>query len=73
MMNMKIKYIWLLVCIIGFSACNDKEDFDMTEAEVELPPATPGSADFSNFVSFGNSLMAGLIHYLTFYHNNLNL
>jgi len=59
MMNMKIKYIWLLACLIGISACNDKEDFEMIEVEVELPPPTPGSADFSNFVALGNSLMAG--------------
>lgn len=59
MMNMKIKYIWLFTCLIGFSACNDKEDFDMTEEEVELPAATPGSADFSNFVAIGNTLTAG--------------
>ena len=59
MMNIKIKYIWLLACIIGISACNKKEDFEMIEVEVELPAATPGSADFSNFVSLGNSLMAG--------------
>ncbi|MGB5361265.1 MAG: G-D-S-L family lipolytic protein [Eudoraea sp.] len=56
---MKIKYIWLLACLIGFWACNDIEDFEMTEVEEELPPATPGSADFSNFVALGNSLTAG--------------
>ncbi len=59
MMNMKIKYIWFLACIIGFSACNKREDFEMIEVEVELPAATAGSADFSNFVSLGNSLTAG--------------
>ncbi|MGB5203931.1 G-D-S-L family lipolytic protein [Eudoraea sp.] len=56
---MKIKYIWFLACLIGISACNDKEDFDMTEEEVELPAAIPGSADFSNYVALGNSLTAG--------------
>lgn len=58
-MNFKIKYIWLLASIIALSACNKREDFEMIEVEVELPPATPGSADFSNFVAVGNSLMAG--------------
>jgi len=58
-MNMKMKYIWLLACLIGFMACNDSEDFEMMEVEEELPPATPGSADFSNFVALGNSLTAG--------------
>ena len=58
-MNMKIKYIWILACLIGFSACNDKEDFEMTEPEVELPPLSPGSADFSNFVALGSSFTAG--------------
>ncbi|UCD60278.1 MAG: G-D-S-L family lipolytic protein [Flavobacteriaceae bacterium] len=56
---MKIKYIWILTCLIGFMACNDREDFEMIEPEVELPPATPGSADFSNFVALGSSFTAG--------------
>ena len=51
--------LWFLACIIGFSACNKREDFEMIEVEVELPAATAGSADFSNFVSLGNSLTAG--------------
>ena len=59
MMNMKIKYIWILACLVGFMACNDKEDFEMTEAEEELPPASAGSADFSNFVALGSSFTAG--------------
>lgn len=59
MMNMKIKYIWLLACLIGITACNKREDFEMIEEEVELPAATPGTADFSNFVALGNSLTAG--------------
>lgn len=58
-MNFRIKYIWLLASIIALSACNKREDFEMIEEEVELPPATPGSADFSNFVAIGSSLMAG--------------
>ena len=58
---MKMKYIYtcLLACLIGFSACNKREDFEMIEVEVELPPATPGSANFSNFVALGSSFTAG--------------
>ena len=59
MMNIKIKYIWFLAFIMGISACNDKEDFEMIEVEAELPPATPGSADFTNFVALGSSYTAG--------------
>ena len=54
-----IKYILLSAVLIGFTACNDEEDFDMTEAEVVLPELTAGSATLSNYVSLGNSLTAG--------------
>ncbi|MBR9913220.1 MAG: G-D-S-L family lipolytic protein [Algicola sp.] len=54
-----IKYIVLSAILIGFTACNDEEDFDMTEEAVVLPELTAGSADFSNYVSLGNSLTAG--------------
>ncbi len=59
MTKMKIKYIWLLACLLAIGACNDVEDFEMTDVEVDLPAATQGSADFSNFVALGNSLTAG--------------
>jgi len=54
-----IKYILLSAVLIGFTACNDEEDFDMSEEDVVLPALTAGSADLSNYVSLGNSLTAG--------------
>ena len=54
-----IKYILLSAVLIGFTACNDEADFDMSEEAVELPALTAGSADLSNYVSLGNSLTAG--------------
>ena len=54
-----IKYILLSAVLIGFTACNDEEDFIMSEEEVVLPALTSGSADLSNYVSLGNSLTAG--------------
>jgi len=58
-----IKYLLLSAVLIGFTACNDEEDFEdlldnPTEAEV-LPALTSGTADFTNYVSIGNSLTAG--------------
>ena len=58
------KYIWLLLILIGFSACNDPEDvlrdnnIDPTTG-AELPELTAGSADFSNYVAVGASFTAG--------------
>ncbi|WP_452227339.1 G-D-S-L family lipolytic protein [Lacinutrix cladophorae] len=58
-----IKYILLSAALIGFTACNDEEDFeeflDNPTEEVVLPTLTAGSANFSNYVSIGNSLTAG--------------
>ena len=52
---MNIKYIFLLVIILGLTACEDDEGI------VIIPPVEldPGSADFSKFVAVGNSLIAG--------------
>jgi len=58
------KYIWLILILLGFIACNDKEDvleeygIDSPE-EVVLPDLAAGTADFSKYVSIGNSLTAG--------------
>tara|TARA_R110001592_G_scaffold100968_3_gene285973 strand:+ start:2660 stop:4294 length:1635 start_codon:yes stop_codon:yes gene_type:complete len=57
----KIKFIYISLGILAFTACNDPEDVDiapevLVEESVEL---TAGSADFSNYVSLGNSLTAG--------------
>jgi len=58
-----LKYIYLSFGVLVFTACNDPEDVDLTpevmveeQTEVAL---TAGSADFSNYVSVGNSLTAG--------------
>lgn len=57
--NMNTKYIWLLIILLGFTACNDEEDYVDPVVEEELPALTAGSADFSKYVSVGNSLTAG--------------
>ncbi|WP_313791193.1 hypothetical protein [Lacinutrix neustonica] len=58
-----IKYLWLLAVALGLTACNDESDFedmlDNPEPAAELEVATAGSANFSTFVSLGNSLTAG--------------
>ncbi|MGB3144875.1 MAG: G-D-S-L family lipolytic protein [Maribacter sp.] len=58
-----LKYIYLSFGVLVFTACNDPEDVDLTpevmveeQTEVAL---SAGSADFSNYVSVGNSLTAG--------------
>jgi hypothetical protein len=56
---MKIKYIWLLIILLGFTACNDIEDVDRIEEEIELPELTAGTANFSNYVAIGASFTAG--------------
>ena len=54
---MKTKYIWLMLLLLGFASCaNDDDATTPTEPAVEL---TAGTADFSRFVSLGNSLTAG--------------
>ncbi|MEP2239628.1 MAG: G-D-S-L family lipolytic protein [Maribacter sp.] len=56
-----LKYLYISLGILAFTACNDPEDVDL-EPEVmaeELPALTAGSVDFSNYVSLGNSLTAG--------------
>lgn len=57
----KLKYIVLFFTAFVFFACNDEEDVDLTEEVIaeELPELTTGSADFSTYVSLGNSLTAG--------------
>ncbi|CAM3452247.1 G-D-S-L family lipolytic protein [Zobellia roscoffensis] len=56
-----LKYIYISLGILALTACNDPEDVDLepevvAEALVEL---NAGSADFSTYVSLGNSLTAG--------------
>jgi len=52
---MNTKYIWLLLVIMGFTACNT----DDTVIIIEDVPLTSGSADFSSFVALGASFTAG--------------
>jgi lysophospholipase L1-like esterase len=48
---------WLLLVSLTFVACNsDEED---TSGVVPEVPVTAGTADFSNYVSLGNSITAG--------------
>lgn len=57
----KITYIFLSSLLLVFTNCNDPEDVDLdpiVEAEVKAD-LTAGSADFSNYISLGNSLTAG--------------
>lgn len=58
---MSTKYIWLLVILIGFTACNEIEDVleDNNITTTKLPELTTGTADFSNYVSLGASFTSG--------------
>jgi len=54
---LKMRYIWTLVVLFVFAACEDGK----YEKEIEPPiEVVSGEADFTNFVSVGNSLTAGL-------------
>ena len=55
-----IKYIFASLLLVGFASCSDDpiDPFE-EEAAAPLPALTAGSADFSNYVSLGNSLTAG--------------
>ncbi len=56
----KIKYIYLLAITLGFTACNDEEDFiDSPEPAVVLPALNAGNATLSNYVALGASFTAG--------------
>lgn len=58
-----IKYILLSAVLIGFTACNDEEDFedqlDNPTEEVVYPELTAGSADFSTYIAVGASFSGG--------------
>ncbi|RRQ50854.1 G-D-S-L family lipolytic protein [Maribacter algicola] len=57
----RITYIFLSSLLLVFTNCNDPEDVDLDPSiEPEAKPElTSGSADFSNYISLGNSLTAG--------------
>lgn len=56
---MNTKYIWLLIILLGFTACNTIEDVSRIVTPEALPELTAGTADFSTYVSVGNSLTSG--------------
>jgi hypothetical protein len=56
---MNTKYIWLLIILLGFTACNTIEDVDRIDPVAELPVLTSGTADFSKYVAIGASFTAG--------------
>jgi lysophospholipase L1-like esterase len=63
--TMKLNNIWLLaILFIGFTAC-ESDDLTLSDPLIEetqegpSPVYTSGTADFSTFVSIGNSLTAG--------------
>ena len=58
MIFMKTKYIWMFLVLMGLMACETDDEGNVIIPEVEL---TAGSADFSNYVSVGNSLTAGFM------------
>lgn len=57
----RVTYIFLSSLLLVFINCNDPEDVDLDPIFVEVakPELTAGSADFSNYISLGNSLTAG--------------
>ena len=58
-----LKNIFLLVLLIGFTACNDTEDvlndYGIDSGNDDLPALTAGQADFTNYVAVGASFSAG--------------
>ena len=62
---MNTKYILILFIFIGFTSCNSPEDVLRDnnvpiEEDIQLPALTAGNADFSKYVSVGNSLTSGV-------------
>ncbi|WP_298531472.1 G-D-S-L family lipolytic protein [uncultured Algibacter sp.] len=62
---MNTKYIVILLIFMGVTACNSPEDVLRDnnipiEEDVQLPALIAGEADFSKYVSVGNSLTSGL-------------
>ena len=56
----KFKYIFLVALAVSFTACDVNNEFDeMPAVPVVFEDPTPGTADFSNFVSVGASFTAG--------------
>ncbi|MEN8185679.1 MAG: G-D-S-L family lipolytic protein [Bacteroidota bacterium] len=51
-----LKYLLLILIFVGFTACDDDDDYVIPGEKADLDP---GSADFSTYVAVGNSLTAG--------------
>lgn len=56
---MKTRFIYLLAVLIGFTACSEDDITVIEPIVMEYPDLSAGSADFSTYVSIGNSLTAG--------------
>ena len=69
---MKSKYIWLFLLSVAFIACESDDSNDGGQEIVELPPLTAGNADFSTYVSIGNSLTAGFTDNALFQAGQIN-
>ena len=50
---------WLLLVSLTFVACNSNDDTEINPNSSDGLPLTAGTADFSKYVSLGNSLCAG--------------
>ena len=53
---MNTKFIWLLLILLAFTACQTDDEGNPIDIEV---PLTGGTADFTNFVAVGASFTAG--------------
>lgn len=53
---MNTKYIWLLLLVLAFTACQTDDEGNIIVPDVEL---TGGTADFTNYVAVGASFTAG--------------
>lgn len=53
---MNTKYVWLLLIALGLTACSNDDD---SSNQSTTPPLNAGTADFSTYVSLGNSLTSG--------------
>lgn len=69
---MNTKYIWLLLTLVGFTACNDIDDVSREEAEILLPELTAGTVDFSSYVAIGASFTAGFTDSALFEASQIN-
>ncbi|WP_255572897.1 SGNH/GDSL hydrolase family protein [Hanstruepera marina] len=55
---MNTKYLWLLLIALGLTTACSNDD-DSSNGSAPLPPLTSGEANFSTYVSLGNSLTSG--------------